>query len=184
MSHKHGTYLGSVRTIDDVRDRCVIDQETQCWHLRMRLTGKPAPQGRTPRLYLYGIGGVSATRAVWELVHGKPMPNGRRAVHKCQSHDCCNPEHIRAMIHSDAQRYIVGKWCDMSPARKASLRKLQLQRRRLSLEQLAEIRHSAESSASIARKFGVSTTTIWAVRAGKTYRDAGCGPSSVWELAA
>lgn len=178
MAHAEGTYLGGVRSVADVRQRCVVDADG-CWHLRTA-HGKPQRMGRVQRIWVHGVGCVSATRAVWELAHGCKMGRHRRAVRVCESYDCANPEHIRALTHSEAQRRIVGDWHAMTQARQAQLVRIQRMQRRLTPEQVAEIRHSLASAAALARKFGCSPTTVCAVRKGATYRDP---VSSVWGLA-
>ena len=181
MSHQHGAYLGGIRSVADVRLRCVIDAECGCWHLRTP-HGRLQPRHRVHRLWLHGRGSVSATRAVWELQHGKPMPRGRRAVRMCDSYDCANPEHIRALLHREAQRHIVGHWHQMTLARQQALTALQRSSRRFTAEQLAEIRLGNQSAAALARKWGCSATAVCDVRNGKTYRNG--PPRSIWELAA
>ena len=32
MTHAVGTYLGGIRSVADLRERCRIDDETGCWH--------------------------------------------------------------------------------------------------------------------------------------------------------
>lgn len=180
MSHQPGAYLGGVRSVADVRLRCVLDADSGCWHLRTG-HGKPQPLGRVQRIWVHGRGSVSATRAVWELAHEAPLPRGRRAVRVCGSYDCANPEHIRALSHADAQRRIVGKWHEMTPRRRANLERIQRSRRKFTSQQVLEVRLGTESVAALARKWGVSRTALQAIRDGKTYRDP---VSSVWRLAA
>lgn len=171
MPHAHGTYLGSIRSIADVRLRCVAADDGECWHLRTA-HGKPqAKGGRVQRIWVHGRGSVSVTRAVWELAHGRPMPRGRRGVRMCRTYDCANPAHIRALTHSDAQRVIIGSAATMSPRRKLQLMLVQRSRRKLTADQLHEIRHSEVSAAALARRWQISPTTINAVRNGVTYRD-------------
>lgn len=178
MSHAKGAYLGSIRTIADVRERCVIDGD--CWHLRTA-HGKPQRNDRVHRLWVYGIGSISATRAVWQLDRGKPVPKGRRVVRVCESYDCANPQHMKALTHSEAQRHIVGSLHEMTPARRRHFEGLQRGRRRFSAEQVAEIRMGTASAASLARKWKCSPTSVLDIRKGKTYRDP---VNSVWRLAA
>lgn len=178
MGHPHGKYLGSIRTIADVRERCVIDGD--CWHLRTA-HGRPQPKDRVQRIWVHGKGHASATRAIWELAHGIRMSKGRRAVRTCDSYDCANPAHIKALTHSEAQAFLIGRWADMTQPRKVQLARIQRANRRLTAEQLAEIRHGTESAYALAKKFGCSPTTICAARRGETYRDP---VSSVWGLAA
>lgn len=180
MTHAVGTYLGSIRSVADVRLRCVLDAETGCWHLRTA-HGKPQPTGRVQRIWLYGVGCMSATRAVWQLAHGYAVPRGRRAVRMCESYDCANPEHIRALSHADAQRRIVGKLHEMTPRRRANLERLQRAKRKFTREQVLEARLGREPAAALARKWGCSATSVTAIRRGLTYRDP---VASVWELAA
>lgn len=180
MAHAEGTYLGGVRSIADVRERCAMDPDGGCWHLRTG-HGKPLRRDRAHKIWIHGRGCVSAPRAVWELAHERPMPKGRRAVRMCESYDCANPEHIRALRHSDAQRHIIGGWHDMTPGRRAQLVRMQRARRRFTPEQVAEIRLSTVSAAALARKLGCAPEQVRDVRNGKTYRDP---VASVWGLAA
>lgn len=172
MPHAQGAYLGSVRCIADVRLRCVVDDECGCWHLRTA-HGKPQPRGRVHRLWVHGRGAVSATRAVWELDRGMPMLKGRRAVRVCESYDCVNPQHLKALTHAEAQRWIVGAGEHLTAARRLQLRTIQRGRRKLTDAQVREIRHSGASAAGLARAFGVSPTTVVSVRNGVSYRDGG-----------
>lgn len=180
--HAIGTHLGGVRSIACVRERCVLpDGDAGCWHLRTP-RGRPLPRGGySQRIWVHGRGQVSAPRAVWEFAHGRSMPSGRRAVRTCGSYDCANPAHIRSMTHSDAQKHIVGKWPDMTPARRSALDALNLRKRRFSNEQVAEIRMGTASASSLARRWGCSVTSVLDVRHGKTYRGAA---RSVFDLAA
>ena len=110
MSHEHGAYLGGIRCIEDIRQRCVMDDETGCWHLRTaRGRVFPKGDGRTQRIWVHGRGAVSATRAVWELAHGHQMQAGRRAMRTCDSYDCANPAHISALRESQAMALQAGK---------------------------------------------------------------------------
>jgi len=181
MAHAKGTHLDGIRTVDDVRERCVVDHDTGCWHLRGGRGGKPMVPGRPQKIWIHGRGCISAPKAVWELDHGKPMPKGRRAVRTCDSFDCVKPAHIRAMTHSDAQRRIIGGWHDMTPARQAQLVRICHMRRRFTPEQVAEMRHSTETAVALARKFGCRAEQVRDVRNRKTYRDP---VASVWGLAA
>ena len=178
MAHAAGAYLGGVRTIACVRERCVLDGD--CWHLRTP-RGRPMPLGRVHRIWVHGRGSVSATRAVWELAHGKPMPGGRRAVRVCGSYDCANPAHIRALSDSQAVRLYVGKGHEMTPRRREHLQALQRSRRLFTPAQVLEMRMSSASAVALARKFGCSRSTVQAIRRGLTYKDPA---RSVWEWAA
>jgi len=180
MSHAEGAYLGGARTSEDVMGRCVIDADTGCWHLRTA-RGKPQKKGRTSRIWIHGRGQVSATRAVWELTHAGKLPAHRRAVRMCESFDCANPAHIKALTHSEFQRHVIGGWHDMTPARQANLLRIARARRRFTPEQVAEIRHSTLSVAAMARKLGCSRCAVQDIRKGRTYRDP---VASVWGLAA
>jgi len=173
MAHAHGAYLGSVRSIADVRLRCVVDAADArgCWHLRTA-HGRALPRGKAYRLWVHGRGAISAPRAVWELDRGMSMPRGRRAVRMCESYDCGNPAHIKALTHSEAQRHIVGTQEDMTAPRRAQLLTLHRARRRFTEEQLRLIRQSPASSAALARELGCSATTVASVRAGRSYRDS------------
>jgi hypothetical protein len=99
MSHASGAYLGSTRTLEDLRGRCVIVPGCDCWHLR-KADGKPMPRdGKRHVVWIHGQGAISATRAAWRLA-GKPEPKeGRLVFRACTSYDCVNPQHLRVGTH-------------------------------------------------------------------------------------
>ena len=176
MSHKHGTYLGGVRSIACVRSRCAVDEETGCWRHR-KANGRPHVPGATPRLTIGGRS-QSAARVVWSLARKvEPVPHGMRTVRTCRQHDCLNPAHIEAMTESQAQAWLVGSGALLSAARRANITRIGHARRKLSPEQVSEIRGSDETAASLARRFAISHQRISAVRNGTAYRDVLSGAS-------
>lgn len=90
---KHGDHIGGIRTLEDLRGRCVIRPDDECWHIRTA-RGKPHPKGRVQHIWVYGIGKTTVTRAVVYLVRGK-MPRRNLVCYRtCTSYDCANPGHI------------------------------------------------------------------------------------------
>lgn len=87
-----------VRTLLDLRSRCVIDRETGCWLWRGAMSRHRRGQATT-RVWIPG-GGVcgpariaTAPRAAW-LLAGKPLQDGQVVWrHHCTRGDCINPYH-------------------------------------------------------------------------------------------
>lgn len=94
MTHAHGTRLDGVSTLEDLRQRCVVDEESGCWHLRTA-RGRPLPTDVRHVLWVFGIGHVTATRAAWLLSRpGRTLPNGWICYRRCDSYDCVAPDHV------------------------------------------------------------------------------------------
>lgn len=177
MAHDDGAYLGGIRTLQQVRGRCIVD-DSGCWHLRSA-RGAPMPRGKVHRIWLHGLGSTSATRAVWLLAHpGKGVPSGHLVVRTCASYDCVAPAHLRPMSSGAHKRmqHRAGRW--LVGARRAAWERLLAARRKLAPEQVAEVLRSPLSATQLARQFGVSTETVAAVRRGDSYRHAAA--PSVW----
>lgn len=86
--------LYGIQTIDDMRGRCVIDGETDCWHLR-KADGKKMPNTKaTMRVWIAGVGTKSAIRAAWELQHGQLDDDTLQPYRQCGCYDCINPAHM------------------------------------------------------------------------------------------
>ena len=103
-----------VRTLADIRDRCVIDGETGCWLWRGAMsrstTRRVVP---TSRVWLpdgMAAGGqptiTTAGRAAWVL-SGRALPKGhvvwRSVCHRC---DCVNPAHGTAVTRQAMHKAI------------------------------------------------------------------------------
>ena len=184
MPHQHGADLGGIRTLEDLRVRCVMDEETGCWHWRMSMS-----QGR-PRVHIMhpvsheGVN-MRGRRAALVLATGQDLPPLHFAFARlcCTSDDCCNPDHARS-----GNREAHGEWLRKSgkvkglPSKMAASRRTWDKRgRKITAAMRQEILHSNESQISLARKFGVSNFVIWQVRQGLTHRKLAAGASVfVW----
>lgn len=98
-----------VRTLSDLRSRCVIDDETGCWMWRGAMSAD-----RTPRVWmplLRDAEGITTTgaRAAW-LLSGRKLPEGHvvwRRIGTC-GNECINPLHgvcgTRQQMHAAIAR--------------------------------------------------------------------------------
>lgn len=126
-----------------------------CW----LWVGNRAPNGYG-RIQSGGKGSrhVGAHRLSYEIHHG-PIPEGVVVMHSCDTPACVNPAHLSAGTHRDNTADMITKG-----------------RRRgrmiLTPDQVAEIRGSIEPARIVAPRYGVSKSTIWAIRSGQNWKES------------
>lgn len=136
--------------------------------LAARLEEKSIPEPNSGcLLWLGAIGASGYPRLVWQnhdwLAHrlawmeanGRPIPDGLLVCHKCDVPACINPDHLFLGTPADNMVDMVRK------GRKKGGRKPPL-------SQVLGIREAAGSLSEIARRFGVSVTTVWEIKHGET----------------
>jgi len=111
-------------------------------------------------------GNARAHRVAYELVHG-PIPAGQDILHTCDNPPCVRPDHLLAGTHLENMRDMVAKG-RKNPALGAHNGKS-----KLTAAQVEEIRFSPLSRAELARRFGVSWTSVDHVRRGKNWKQRG-----------
>lgn len=97
MTHKSGTHLGGVRTLEDLRMRCVCRAGSDCWEYRSA-RGRQSDRSKTAKVWLYGgTGSIAVTVAAWRLAGREPAPAGLKIGRTCDTRSCVNPEHLAAL---------------------------------------------------------------------------------------
>lgn len=160
MSHPHGTYLGGVRCLETLRERCVIDGD--CWHFRTA-RGRIVPHGRPPTVWLVGSGSVVAARAAIVL-SGRTWLAGGIVVHSCGSQDCVQPRHVRQVERGSWLRDRAKGGYAKSARKTAANRVEGLRRSRVSAELRAWIAESPQPAKEVAHAVGVSPSWVAALR--------------------
>ena len=149
--------MSGIRTLDDLRNRCHVDDITGCWHWR------GAPRVALPAWRIV----TTLPRAARALLDGRLVPSRLYCIVGCSSPDCANPAHIipcdadrRAQLRRELGRTVT------SPRKVASSRRNGSRNRVLTDEQAAEIRVSHETGRALAARYGVSAQTVSKVRRG------------------
>lgn len=169
MSNPQGTYLGGVRTLDDLRLRCRVDADTGCWHYggkeRRRQAGAV-----DPRVWVNGKC-ITIQKAGWTL-SGKRLKEGQTVWPRCRTHCCGNPTHLMAGTKAEwgawaaDHGYMRGR-----PERRAINRRIKQQSGQCHLtpELVTWIRESQQKGRDIAHALGVSESVVSRARLGLTY---------------
>lgn len=89
----------------------------------------------------------NAARVVYALEYGE-VPEGHAIIQTCRNRTCVNPIHLRAVKQGQ------------QPSRR---------NRKLTPDQVAEIRASQESTNSLAKKYGLHLSNLSKIRKGHTY---------------
>lgn len=183
MAHQTGAYLGAVRCLETLRQRCVVDDDARgCWHLRSP-RGRPLPTTRGARhtVFVHGLGPITCTRAAWLFSTGEMPPDGHIVWRKCDSYDCVNPAHLRCSTRGDWGRKMgkLGRWRGQW-ARIQANRSTAAKRRALTPEQEQLVMNSPLSSAELARQLGVNPARVADLRRGARRLRSVAACSSVW----
>lgn len=181
MSHQDGAYLGGIRTVEDIRARCFVDECTDCWHWRQAISqGSPSihfvtPQGKRVKM--------RGRRAALLLQRGHDLLPGHAACATavCESLDCVNPDHCRSGTRQQIGEAHRRSGRAKAQAKTEAARAQAEKRRKLKAAQVMEIRASHETDAALAARFGVSRFCIWSARKGKSYPNLPPVASSVFD---
>lgn len=165
MPHKHGTYLGGIRSTEDLRLRCRVDEITGCWHWSLSVcNGSPkvhfSLEGRKYTMH--------GRRAALCLQRGGLMPAAHVAwAHRCTSGDCVNPSHARSGTKAEWGRWLAstGRLRGL-PTKIAAADQARAKRRNLvQPDVLAAIQASPEETiVALAARLGVSRHAVWCAR--------------------
>ena len=131
----------------------------------------PSPIGKTDRagykrVYVGTANGKRilkmAHRLAWEKKHG-PIPDGIKVRHRCDNPPCINLDHLELGTQADNVR-------DMDErGRRRALRGERGTNHKLTEEQAREILCGTDTASVLAARYGVTQSTIRAVRSGQNW---------------
>lgn len=101
-------------------------------------------------------------RISWEMHYGG-IPEGNLVLHKCDNRSCVNPDHLYLGNYQDNVD-------DMWNRNRAPRGQQRTNQSVLTDTKVRQIRQDTGSVRALAKKYGVSTTTIWAVRNRKIWK--------------
>jgi len=135
----------------------LIAGDDDCWEWRGSKTkeggyGKVVRNGET----------TGAHRYLYETLHGE-LPTRVLVMHTCNNPGCVNPKRLEPGDHKKNAEYSVQ--CGRHPS------SYKITKHNLTVEQIEEIRKSSQSTASLAKKFGVGYNSVWRVRKGQSWAD-------------
>lgn len=151
VSHPHGKHLGGIRTLDELRERCVMDGD--CWVCRTRC------------VWLYGTGAMTARCASLRL-RGEALREGYVVARTCDTEQCVR--HVKQVPRASAVRAAT-KAGVMRTTRKAIANRVAgAKRSRVTPEVWRWAMESGQSNKDIAHALGVSHSLVSAKRAKAT----------------
>lgn len=103
-----------------------------------------------------GLYAVQSTHRLSYIIHKGPIEKGNVIRHLCNNRKCYNPKHL--VQGTQLENYEDGV-------------KAGTNRRKLTKEDVEEIRSSSESNRKLGKKFGVSSTTIFHIKHGNKWRN-------------
>ena len=173
-----GLRSDGIRTWDDLRDRCKIDDDTLCWIWQGGRQSNGQPSMWIPALRKSSVMSV----LVAYLKTGQPPVKGRVWYARCGRPDCCNPQHRSLGTKSDQMRALKLVRDPLLKAR-ISRTKLAQGKCKVPAEDLARIQAERPLLSEIMAQYGVSQSYASVLRNGKAGpRQAAARMSSVWAL--
>jgi hypothetical protein len=106
-----------------------------------------------------------AHRVSW-LVHYGAIPHGKHVLHKCDNPSCVNPEHLYVGDHQDNMRDKMLSGRHRYVHHQGSAHGMA----KLTEDEVRTIRTSPEQGTVLAKRYGVTRTTIYDIRSRKIWR--------------
>ncbi len=152
--------MSGIHTIDDLRARCWVDEQTGCWHWRLSTNGEGLPSLWLPALRAR----VSLGTAICVLITGAKPARGVFWHCTCQTRACANPEHRTAGTRSSQMRSL-GMTRD--PLQRARIALGKQAKSRITAEQFARILSATGPQIEIAAAEGISRSHVSRIRRGE-----------------
>lgn len=159
-----------MRTIDEVRGACRIDEVTGCW---LWAGGRYGGIARIHAPDWTSAGGAmrpqAGRRAVWHILNpGKALPKGVMVFGTCTSSLCVNPacSMVGTRKQHGAMAKKTGRYKD-KPQRILANRKIARKLSTITPEIAADILASNEGHTAYGRRTGISREVVRRVRSGK-----------------
>ena len=100
-------------------------------------------------------------RVAYEFANG-PIPKGMQVCHRCDNRKCVNPEHLFLGTLQDNMEDMVSKLRQAHGPHCFHAK--------LTVEQVHEIRNSAEKQKPTSEKYGITQSVVSMIRSGKIWR--------------
>lgn len=157
MTAENPKTTGGVRSIEDIRLRCWIDDVTKCWHWKLAPSGNGAPSLWVPDLRKRTTLGV----AICFLTTGKPPKPGEVWHPTCSTPNCANPGHRK---RGNRSSQMLAAKLQLTPEQRARYAVAGNERSRIPAESAAAIRADDRTLAEIAAEHGVHLSHISRIR--------------------
>lgn len=146
-------------TLDWIYARVVEQDGCLIWNCACG-GGNKLPQAR--------IGGVALVmrRVMWELVHEKPVPDGRRVSPCCGNTKCIHPDHMRALPIN-----LVFKGVRKSTTHRANIARARRAKSAWSDADIRNIAASTEPLEVVAQQWGMHLSYVSQIRLNKARVD-------------
>lgn len=180
-------HFRGLTTVEDVKERCIVDDFTECWHWR---GGARADKNgrRIPQLWVFdSVRGVfrcmSGPLAILEL-EGTRKPEMERGWRTCQCADCLNPKHIIGGTVKEWGNWLRAKrlWKDQ-PKRIAAGRRVKRSKSEITPEIVAAVK-AAPTGRAAAAALGITESHASKIRCGRIWADGIVPGASVFTLGA
>lgn len=158
MSTK-GKHLGGVRTLSDMKARC--EEVGECWEWQYGFQN----HGRTPCVSYLGL--RMAARRLALMLHTGSSLEGMLVMYTCGNKACVNPDHLKSMTKEKAMSKLAAK--ASTKARNVKIAATKRAQSHVTPSIAHEIRLSTERSDTLAKRHGVSKSTVYAIRRGEKH---------------
>lgn len=157
-----------MRTIDEVKGACRVDDITGCW-IWTGAVDRGVPKIHAPDWS--GHNGAMKTqtgqRAVWHITKQRYVPKGWRVYSTCRTPCCLNPEHLKCASQTQWGRDSAASGALKGNIKvRTHIRKMSQARSVLTAETYAEIMVSDERPVDLARRLGISAKTVSKAKTG------------------
>lgn len=177
MARIEWRFAGTDPVLESIRGRCVMDEETGCWHWSGAMSNG---RGNAAIPVMWHGGRVSSVLRVAYEHSGRRLQRGGIVWRTCGCMDCTNPDHLLY-----GTRAVWGSWrakngsAAMTPDQRAAhtARARAKSTVILSEERASYIRTSEATGRAVAAELGVSASTVSRVRRGEAWAEGTQGAS-------
>lgn len=171
-----GKQMGGIRSEDDIKQRCWVDEETDCWHWRAGRVGNGEPS-----LYFPAWGhNTTLGQALYFLRTGQRVPRGRIYHCTCTLAGCANPKH-RKLGNRSTQMLVFAR--ARSPMTRVRIAAAKRATSKLSEDDIAAIILSKDTLKALAARYRCCPDWIHQIKTGKARRPIALVPgASVFAL--